>query len=128
MWYSRSIVSLTARSLPGIGVAENTTVSPSRSSTGGWSRWAMRRSALSGSPCDPVEITTSFSSGQLSSSRGAMSRPSGTRAMPSERAMLTFLRIERPTRQTLRPSATAASMTCCTRCTLEAKDVTTIRP
>ena len=30
-------------------------MSPSRSSTCGWSRWAMRRSALSGSPCDPVE-------------------------------------------------------------------------
>jgi hypothetical protein len=37
-WYSRSIVSLTARSLPGIGVAEKTTVSPDRSSTCGWSR------------------------------------------------------------------------------------------
>ena len=42
--------------------------------------------------------------------------------------MLTFLRIERPTRQTLRPSATAASTTCCTRWMLEANDVTTIRP
>ena len=37
--------------------------------------------------------------------------------------MLTFLRIERPTRQTLRPSATAASMTCCTRWMFEANDV-----
>ena len=128
MWYSRSIVSFTARSLPGIGVAENTTVSPLRSSTAGWSRWAMRRSADSGSPWEPVEMTTSFSSGQSSSSRGGMSRPSGTFAMFSERAMLTFLRIDRPTRQTLRPSAAAASMTCCTRWTLDANDVTTMRP
>jgi len=34
----RSIVSFTARSLPGIGVAEKTTVSPSFSCTCGWSR------------------------------------------------------------------------------------------
>ena len=47
---------------------------------------------------------------------------------PSERPMLTFLRIDRPTRATLRPSAAAASMTCCTRWMLEAKLVTTIRP
>src|SRR5829696_8545596 len=51
----RSIVSLTERSLPGIGVAEKITVSPLRSATLGWSPWAMRRSADSGSPCDPVE-------------------------------------------------------------------------
>ena len=42
--------------------------------------------------------------------------------------MLTFLRIERPTSATLRPSAQAASITCWTRWMLEAKLVTTIRP
>ena len=42
--------------------------------------------------------------------------------------MLKFLRIERPTSATRRSSWTAASTTCCTRCTLEAKQVTMIRP
>ena len=42
--------------------------------------------------------------------------------------MLKFLRIERPTSATLRSSSAAASITCCSRCTLEAKHVITIRP
>jgi hypothetical protein len=42
--------------------------------------------------------------------------------------MLKFLRIERPTSATLRLHTAAASMTCWTRCTLEAKQVTMIRP
>ena len=54
--------------------------------------------------------------------------PSGTSMWPSERPMLTFLRIERPTSATLRPSAAAASTHCWTRWMLEAKLVTTIRP
>ena len=47
---------------------------------------------------------------------------------PSERPMLTFLRIDRPTSATLRSSAAAASITCWTRWMLDAKLVTTIRP
>ena len=54
----RSIVSLTERSLPGIGVAEKITVSPECSSTSAWSACAMRRNADSGSPWLPVEIAT----------------------------------------------------------------------
>jgi len=50
IWKMRSIVSLTDRSFPGIGVAEKITVSPEWSSTSGWSRWAIRRRAESGSP------------------------------------------------------------------------------
>ena len=42
--------------------------------------------------------------------------------------MLVFLRIDRPTSATLRPSAEAASTTCCTRWMFEANEVTTIRP
>ena len=42
--------------------------------------------------------------------------------------MLTFLRIERPTSATLRPSDAAASTTCWTRWMFDAKQVTTIRP
>ena len=73
-------------------------------------------------------MITTRSSAHCSSSRGATSVPSGTTMWPSVRPMLTFLRIERPTRQTLRLSATAASMTCCTRWMFEAKLVTTMRP
>ena len=102
---SRSTVSLTARSLPGIGVAEKTTVSPSRSLIWRWSLCAIRRSAESGSPCEPVEITTTRWSGQSSTSCGWIRIPSGTSMCPSERPIPTFLRIERPTSATLRPSA-----------------------
>ena len=42
--------------------------------------------------------------------------------------MLRFLRIERPITATRRSSATAASITCWRRWTLDAKDVTTTRP
>ena len=124
----RSIVSLTARSLPGTGVAEKTTVSPECSSTSRWSLLAIRRRAESGSPWLPVEITTTFSSGKLSISRGWMKRPEGASAMPRLEAMLKFLRIERPTSATRRSSFTAASITCWTRWMLEAKEVTMIRP
>ena len=54
--------------------------------------------------------------------------PSGTSMCPSERPMLTFLRIERPTSATLRSCAAAASTTCWTRWMFDAKQVTTIRP
>ena len=124
----RLIVSLTARSLPGIGVAEKITVSPSCSSTCGWSPCAMRRSADSGSPWLPVEITTSLWSGKSSISFGPTSMPSGTSMWPSMRPMFTFLRIDRPTSETLRPTTAAASTTCWTRWMLDAKQVTTIRP
>ena len=61
----RSIVSLTARSLPGIGVAEKTTVSPECSSTSRWSLLAIRRSAESGSPWLPVEIDDDLLVGEV---------------------------------------------------------------
>src|SRR4051794_18772714 len=104
----RSIVSFTARSLPGIGVAEKITVSPACRSTFGWSPCAIRRRADSGSPWEPVEITTILWSGKSSTSRTPTSIPSGTSMCPSWRPMFTFLRIERPTRDTFRPRAAAA--------------------
>ena len=128
IWKIRSIVSFTERSLPGIGVAEKITVSPEWSSTSGWSRCAIRRSAESGSPWLPVEITTTFSSGKSSISFGWIKSPSGALAMPRLEAMLKFLRIERPTSATRRSSWAAASITCWTRWTFEAKQVTMIRP
>ena len=73
-------------------------------------------------------MTTSRESGNWSTSRGWTSMPSGTSMWPSERPMLTFLRIERPTSATLRSLAAAASTTCCTRWMFDAKQVTTIRP
>ena len=124
----RLMVSFTARSLPGIGVAEKTTVSPRRSSTLGWSPCAIRRRAESGSPWLPVEITTSLWSGKSSISLGPISIPSGTWMWPRLLPMFTFLRIERPTSETLRSSWAAASTTCCTRWMFEAKQVTTMRP
>ena len=73
-------------------------------------------------------MTTTLWSGNCASSRGPMMIPSGTLMCPSERPMFVFLRIERPTRQTLRPSAAAASTHCCTRWMFDANDVTTMRP
>ena len=40
--------------------------------------------------------------------------------------MFTFLRIERPTTQTLRPTSTATSIACCMRWMFEANDATRI--
>ena len=91
-------------------------------------RVAIRRSAESGSPWLPVEMTTTFSSGKSSISRGWMKIPSGAFAIPRLEAMLKFLRIERPTSATLRSSRAAASITCWTRWMLEANEVTMIRP
>jgi hypothetical protein len=42
--------------------------------------------------------------------------------------MFRFLRIERPTIATLRPTCIATSIACCMRCTLEAKETTRMRP
>jgi hypothetical protein len=47
---------------------------------------------------------------------------------PSPRPMFTFLRMERPTSDTWRPSVAAASTTCCTRWMFDAKQVTITRP
>ena len=124
----RSIVSFTERSLPGIGLAEKTTVSPECSSMSRWSLNAIRRSAESGSPWLPVEIAITLWSGKSSISFGWIRSPSGARAIPRFEAMLKFLRIDRPTSATRLSSSAAASIACWTRCTLEAKQVTMIRP
>ena len=47
---------------------------------------------------------------------------------PSMRPMFVFLRIERPIRDTRRPTVAAASTTCWTRWMFEAKQVTMMRP
>ena len=53
--------------------------------------------------------------------------PSGTVRMPRRRASSTFLPIDRPRVATLRPLATAASITCWTRWMWLAKQATTTR-
>ena len=42
--------------------------------------------------------------------------------------MFMFLRIERPTTHTLRPTSTATSTACCMRWTFDAKEATRTRP
>jgi hypothetical protein len=71
---------------------------------------------------------TTRSGGNWSTSLSPISIPSGMSMCPSDRPMLMFLRIERPTSATLRSSWAAASTTCWTRWMFEAKHVTTIRP
>ena len=56
----------------------------------------------------------------VASSRPTTS-PAGMRSRPRSRAMPMLRTIERPMKATLRPCACAASSTCCTRCTCEAK-------
>ena len=73
-------------------------------------------------------MITIFSSAHWSISRGGSSIPSGMSMCPSDRPMLTFLRIERPTSATLRPFFSAACTTCWTRWMFDAKQVTTMRP
>ncbi len=73
-------------------------------------------------------MITTRSGGNCSTSRSGISIPSGRLMCPSERPMLTFLRIERPMSATLRSSWAAASTTCWTRWMFDAKQVTMIRP
>ena len=125
----RSIVSFTARSLPGIGRGgEDHRVARACSSTCGWSPCAIRRSADSGSPWLPVEITTSLWSGKSSISRTRHQHPLGDLDV-AERAPDVHVLAHRAARPatTLRPSAAAASTTCCTRWMFEAKQVTRSR-
>ena len=64
-------------SLPGMSDLASTTVSPGSILTG-WSRFAIRDSADSGSPCEPVEMSTTCSGGQASISRASTMRSAGT--------------------------------------------------
>ena len=101
-------------------------VSPDSMRTG-WSRLAMRESADSGSPCEPVEIMQTCLSGSASISRASTTRPGGTRSRPRSRATAMLRTIERPTNATVRSWACAASSTCCTRWTWLAKQATMTR-
>ena len=125
----RSIVSFTARSFPGIAVAEKITVSPSCRSTFGWSPWAIRRSAESGSPCDPggddhelvvrevLDLLRARRAGRRGCRCGrACARCSCSCASSGRSARRAGRRVA------------AASTTCWTRWMFEAKQVTMMRP
>ncbi len=64
-------------SLPGISEDARITVSPSPMRMK-WSRLAMRDSADIGSPCEPVQTSTIFSSGRSSSCLTSTISPAGT--------------------------------------------------
>ena len=95
--------------------------------TCGCSRLAIRASADSGSPCEPVETSTTFSGGIAAASSRVTISPGGTCSRPRSRATPMLRTIERPTNATDRPCAAAESSTCCTRCTCEAKQATMTR-
>ena len=67
----------TAFSLPGISEDASRIVSPGPTEML-WSRLAIRDSAAIGSPCDPVQISTTCSSGSAASSSGVTMTWSGT--------------------------------------------------
>ena len=85
-------------------------------------------SADIGSPWLPVQRIITSPGGSSIASCGFTIRPSGTSRYPSPRAMFRFLRIERPTIATFRPTWTATSIACCIRCTFDANETTRMRP
>ena len=103
------------------------TVSSRRIRTAGGRRGPSGTAPRAARPASPVETITSWSSGSSSASSSSTSSPSGTFRKPSSAARPMLRTIERPTRQTRRPCAAAASSTCCTRCTWLAKQATMIR-
>ena len=72
------ITRYTAFSLPGIKELASTTVSPRFKVTTGCSRLAIRDSADSGSPWEPVEMITTSSGRKLSMSRSSIKVLAGT--------------------------------------------------
>ena len=64
-------------SLPGMSDDARITVSPSPTRIA-WSRLAIRDSADIGSPCEPVQTSTTLSSGRSSSALASTIRPPGT--------------------------------------------------
>ena len=90
--------------------------------------WPSGTAPPSARPASPVEISTTSSSGRSSSvldvDEHARRAPAGSRGRGRSPMLRT---IERPTKATLRPCRAAASSTCWTRCTWEAKQATMIR-
>ena len=92
----------TAVSLPGISELASTTVSPGRIAICRCSPRAIRDSADSGSPCEPVDTNRTSSVGQSASPRrGRPAGPSGTSSRPRSAAMPMLRTIDRPTKRDL---------------------------
>ena len=87
----------------------------------------IRESADSGSPWVPVVMSTSRSGAIISAAAISMMSSSATLRNPSSLAIPILRTIERPTNETRRPNATAASMICWTRSTFDAKQATMTR-
>ena len=87
----------------------------------------IRDSAASGSPWVPVVTRTNRSGAIVSAAAMSTTSESATDRKPSSLAIAIFRTIDRPTKDTRRPNATAASTICWTRSTLEAKQATTTR-
>ena len=87
----------------------------------------IRDNAAIGSPWVPVVISTTCSGAIISAAEMSIRSESSTCRKPRSRAIPMLRTIDRPTKDTRRPSATAALMICCTRSTLEAKHATITR-
>lgn len=93
----------------GIGLDENTTVSPGMILIQRCVPLAIRLNAANGSPWEPVQTMQILLAGSEFSWSGVMKCFSGMAMMPSLRAICTTFSIDRPKTATLRPQATAAS-------------------
>ena len=119
---------LTSSSLPGIGVAESTTVSPGTISSCACSPDARRASTALGSPWVPVQTMTTFCGGRLFISE-VLSRSSyATSRKPRLIAMRTLFTMLRPITPTRRPLSRATLITCWMREMLDAKVARMTRP
>ena len=87
-------------SLPGMGRAEMSTVSPSSIFTHRWSPAAISDRAAKGSPCDPVQTTAVLCAGWVSTSSMGMTASAGSRRVPSASPMATLRCMERPRKAT----------------------------
>ena len=106
---------------------ENTQASPAPSFTCGCEPSAMRDNAARGSPWLPVQRnSTSFSGMAAACCSDRNSRTPSSR--PTDLAAAAIRCIERPTRQTPRPAASAARITLSMRATFEAKHATATLP
>src|SRR3954463_5332750 len=92
-----------------------------------WSPRAIRPSAERGSPCEPVDTSTTCSGGIAAASSSDTMSPGATCRRPRSRATPMLRTIDRPTKATLRPCVRAQSSTCWMRCTWLA-ELETIRP
>ena len=93
-----------------------------------WLRLAIRDSTAIGSPCDPVQISTASSSGNLDSSSNEIKISPGIFRYPRSRATFMLRTMDRPTNAIFRLCETARSIICWIRCTWDANDATITRP